>query len=244
MMRYGDKWRRNRRSFYRYFNAHAIMKYRPNQLVEARKLALGWLAKPDDFAEVLRQLVSSRSKHFAYHSSRFCSHMSSSIVGTLFGIDVDVSENDWYIRVAGDILDGIAEAGVPGAFLVDVLPIRESPEKHRVERSFTVPRSQIRSRMVTFCRVSKEGPSLQRTHARIPQSTSGCRDESDGKSIRFETHRDAYMQEIALQYPAYKWEQNAGYPTKLHRDAIKAFGPTEQHRLSFTLLPPRSEMEI
>lgn len=36
-------------------------------------------------------------------------------------------------------------------------------------------------------------------------------------SVLAKTHRDAYMEEIALQYPAYKWEQNAGYPTKLHR---------------------------
>jgi cytochrome P450 len=55
MMSYGDEWRRNRRSFYRYFNANAMKKYRPNQLTEARKLAISWLAKPDKFAEVLRQ---------------------------------------------------------------------------------------------------------------------------------------------------------------------------------------------
>jgi hypothetical protein len=58
--------------------------------------------------------------------------MSASIVGILFGVEVDVSGNEWYVKIAEDILDGIAEAGVPGAFLVDIIPIRESREKHTI----------------------------------------------------------------------------------------------------------------
>jgi ribonuclease HII len=56
-------------------------------------------------------------------------------------------------------------------------------------------------------------------------------------SILAKTYRDDFMRELAVQYPDYGWDRNAGYPTKGHRAAIKAFGATEHHRKSFQLLP-------
>ena len=38
-----------------------------------------------------------------------------------YGINVEESD-DPYISIAGEVLDGLAEAGVPGAFLVDIFP--------------------------------------------------------------------------------------------------------------------------
>ncbi|MEM1120812.1 MAG: hypothetical protein AAGJ18_10220, partial [Bacteroidota bacterium] len=38
-------------------------------------------------------------------------------------------------------------------------------------------------------------------------------------------------------YPEYGWKQNKGYPTKAHRAAIRKYGVTEHHRMSFRLLP-------
>lgn len=46
------------------------------------------------------------------------------------------------------------------------------------------------------------------------------------------------MDALARAYPHYGWESNKGYPTKAHREAIKTYGPTPLHRMSFTLLPP------
>ncbi|HXK75362.1 MAG TPA: ribonuclease HII [Bacteroidaceae bacterium] len=57
-------------------------------------------------------------------------------------------------------------------------------------------------------------------------------------SILAKTYRDDYMKGIATDYPQYGWGQNAGYPTKAHRAAIKAYGVTPHHRRSFRLLPP------
>ena len=45
------------------------------------------------------------------------------------------------------------------------------------------------------------------------------------------------MKKLAQDYPRYGWEKNSGYPTKEHRDAIRKFGVTPHHRLSFQLLP-------
>ena len=48
-MRYGPKWRRHRKIFHHYFNQEATSKYRPMQLLEARKMLLRLLETPDDF---------------------------------------------------------------------------------------------------------------------------------------------------------------------------------------------------
>lgn len=55
-------------------------------------------------------------------------------------------------------------------------------------------------------------------------------------SILAKTHRDEYMLELSKKYPQYGWDKNMAYPTKDHREAIRRFGPTEYHRLSFNLL--------
>lgn len=59
-------------------------------------------------------------------------------------------------------------------------------------------------------------------------------------SILAKTHRDKLMQEMHLDYPLYGWNQNKGYPTKFHRQAIREFGVTPLHRITFQLLPPLS----
>lgn len=54
-------------------------------------------------------------------------------------------------------------------------------------------------------------------------------------SILAKTHRDELMDILARQYPGYDWENNKGYPTKVHRAAIATLGPTPIHRVSFRL---------
>ena len=61
-------------------------------------------------------------------------------------------------------------------------------------------------------------------------------------SILAKTHRDEFMTKLSLEYPEYAWQKNMGYPTKAHRQAIKEFGPTPYHRMSFQLLPKQLEL--
>ncbi|MDL2278369.1 ribonuclease HII [Parabacteroides sp. OttesenSCG-928-G07] len=56
-------------------------------------------------------------------------------------------------------------------------------------------------------------------------------------SVLAKTYRDDYMEELAAQYPDYEWQQNKGYPTLAHREAIRRLGITPFHRKTFTLLP-------
>lgn len=55
--------------------------------------------------------------------------------------------------------------------------------------------------------------------------------------ILAKTFRDDYMNQLAEQYPQYGWQQNKGYPTVAHRQAIAEHGTTPYHRLTFKLLP-------
>ena len=52
-------------------------------------------------------------------------------------------------------------------------------------------------------------------------------------SVLAKTWRDEYMKKIALEYPQYGWDRNMGYPTPEHIAAIKKYGYTPYHRMSF-----------
>lgn len=63
-------------------------------------------------------------------------------------------------------------------------------------------------------------------------------------SVLAKTYRDDYMEKIHLEYPAYNWAKNKGYPTKEHRRAIKEFGTCSHHRISFKLLPDQLKLDL
>ena len=76
-----------------------------------------------------------------------------------------------------------------------------------------------------------------------------CIVQGDGKymtiaaaSILAKTYRDEYMSIIHEEFPMYNWKQNKGYPTPEHRDAIRKYGTTKYHRMTFRLLPEQLEI--
>ncbi|MEZ4827542.1 MAG: ribonuclease HII [Bacteroidia bacterium] len=58
-----------------------------------------------------------------------------------------------------------------------------------------------------------------------------------GASILAKTCRDQLMEQLHADFPQYGWDQNKGYPTVAHRNAIAKHGITPFHRKSFSLLP-------
>ena len=63
-------------------------------------------------------------------------------------------------------------------------------------------------------------------------------------SVLAKTYRDEYMDIIHEEFPMYNWKKNKGYPTKEHREAIRKYGPTKYHRMTFRLLPEQLKLEI
>ncbi|MDT3368730.1 MAG: ribonuclease HII [Bacteroidota bacterium] len=78
-----------------------------------------------------------------------------------------------------------------------------------------------------------------------------CMVKGDGRflsiaaaSILAKTYRDDYMLQLAEEYPSYGWQQNKGYPTRAHREAISKHGITPYHRKTFTLLPSQLKLDF
>ncbi|MDE2655282.1 MAG: ribonuclease HII [Gemmatimonadota bacterium] len=55
-------------------------------------------------------------------------------------------------------------------------------------------------------------------------------------SIVAKVCRDRLMTRLARRYPGYGWEQNMGYATRRHREAVREVGLTPHHRTTFGLL--------
>lgn len=85
----------------------------------------------------------------------------------------------------------------------------------------------------------------------IPNIPHSCIIKGDSKymsiaaaSILAKTYRDEYMNQIHEEFPMYNWKQNKGYPTLEHREAIRKYGTTKYHRMSFRLLPEQLKLNL
>ncbi len=54
-------------------------------------------------------------------------------------------------------------------------------------------------------------------------------------SILAKTARDRQMQLLHEEFPQYGWDKNKGYPTVAHKEAVRQYGASPHHRLSFKI---------
>lgn len=52
-------------------------------------------------------------------------------------------------------------------------------------------------------------------------------------SVVAKVRRDRFMKRLAVRYPGYGWERNAGYGTKEHIEALRKLGVTPFHRRTY-----------
>ena len=52
-------------------------------------------------------------------------------------------------------------------------------------------------------------------------------------SILAKTARDAELRQLHERYPQYGFARHKGYPTAVHREALRRYGPCPEHRRSF-----------
>lgn len=55
-------------------------------------------------------------------------------------------------------------------------------------------------------------------------------------SVIAKFERDQQMRGLHTEFPEFGWDVNKGYATPIHRDALRAAGPTPYHRVSWNLL--------
>ena len=82
-----------------------------------------------------------------------------------------------------------------------------------------------------------------KAYAKLPHA---CIIKGDGKylniaaaSILAKTHRDELMTKLGMDYPHYNWQQNKGYPTIAHRNAVIKIGLSPFHRKTFNVSDPQ-----
>lgn len=63
-------------------------------------------------------------------------------------------------------------------------------------------------------------------------------------SVLAKTTRDALLEQLGLEYPAYGFASHKGYGTSAHLLALEKFGPTPQHRRSFAPLREAGQTPI
>ena len=126
-----------------------------------------------------------------------------------------------------------------------ILKLNPTPIYIIADGNSTFPCEVITSRKGTIKRFSESNPN---TFHNIPFT---CIIKGDSQytsiaaaSILAKTYRDEYMNRIHEEFPMYNWNKNKGYPTKDHREAIKKYGTTKYHRMSFRLLPEQLELDF
>lgn len=55
-------------------------------------------------------------------------------------------------------------------------------------------------------------------------------------SILAKVERDRLMRTLHTEFPAFAWNENKGYGTASHKEALRAAGPTPYHRVSWQIL--------
>ncbi len=122
------------------------------------------------------------------------------------------------------------------AWAVAEIPAGRIDEINILNASFEGMNTAIRQLSVAPQFIAVDGNRF-RTQFTLPYA---CIVKGDGKyadiaaaSVLAKTHRDEYMMRLHEEYPQYGWDRNKGYPTREHRLAIRRYGLTPYHRLSF-----------
>jgi ribonuclease HII len=75
-------------------------------------------------------------------------------------------------------------------------------------------------------------PELGYAHEALIDGDALCQSIS-AAAILAKTIRDRLMKRLAERYPGYGWHTNVGYGTEEHQEALRVYGPTKHHRLTF-----------
>ncbi len=133
------------------------------------------------------------------------------------------------------------------AWAVAMLDNREIDEVNILNASFMAMNRAVEKLKIRPEHLLIDGNRF-RTQSNIPYT---CMVKGDGRfysiaaaSVLAKTYRDDFMQQLHCEFPNYNWAQNKGYPTKIHRAAIREHGATKYHRMTFKLLDEQLELDF
>lgn len=108
---------------------------------------------------------------------------------------------------------------------------------HRLLKHTSLPESRTR--------IFLDGGLFLGNNTEFPRSKTVVRGDEKFQVIKIasiiaKVSRDRFMKRLAKRYPRYGFEIHKGYGTRAHLRAIKKYGPSEAHRLTF--IPKSSRM--
>lgn len=115
---------------------------------------------------------------------------------------------------------------------IDTLNIRNATHK-AMERAFqNLPISDFLKNSINIIIDGNSNPHFSNKISTLIDGDDKIKQISCA-SIIAKVTRDNVMKELHNKFPQYNWQKNVGYGTKQHIEAIKNFGITNQHRLSY-----------
>ncbi|KAF5325488.1 hypothetical protein D9619_009914 [Psilocybe cf. subviscida] len=104
IMSYGPRWRRQRRLFQQMFRKATSLAYRPEQTRKVNDMLYGLLTSPEDFRDHVQTMSAAV------------------VMSTTYGYDIE-PKRDYYIEIAEEAIQRMAMAALPGAAMVNHIPI-------------------------------------------------------------------------------------------------------------------------
>jgi ribonuclease HII len=127
-------------------------------------------------------------------------------------------------RKAGKIEIGVGAASVAEIVRINILRAALLAMRRAVLRLPAMPDLAL---------VDGDQPPLLACKIRCVVGGDATTPAISAASIVAKVLRDRAMSRLAVRYPGYGWETNAGYATGDHRDALQRLGPTRHHRPTF-----------
>ena len=121
------------------------------------------------------------------------------------------------------------------AYGIAFATVEEIEEHNILQATYMAMRRAVRQLKLTPQLALVDGnrdPGLGIATQTVVKSDGKCADIA-AASVLAKVTRDRFMLEMAEKYPEYHFEQHKGYGTKLHYEAIREFGPSPIHRMSF-----------
>ncbi|GJJ11037.1 hypothetical protein Clacol_005268 [Clathrus columnatus] len=103
LQQYGERWRRDRMYFHQFFNQNVVEDYHEVQMKYTKALLKRLYHSPEDYRSHLRCILGA------------------SVLEVTYGIEV-TSEKDPLLVLSETTIQRATEAGIPGTYLVDILP--------------------------------------------------------------------------------------------------------------------------
>ncbi len=112
----------------------------------------------------------------------------------------------------------------------------EEIEKHNILEATFIAMNRAISQLVPKPQLAlidgNRNKGIELESRSVVKGDAKCADIA-AASILAKVTRDRYMLEMAEKFPQYHFEKHKGYGTKLHYEALREFGPSEIHRMSF-----------